>query len=303
MSLPNFLCVGAQKAGTTSLQGILIQHPDIYLPGIKETHFFDNGEMNYAMGLSWYESEYFSAVKNETAKGEISTNYMFLDYIPRRIYEDLGPDTKLVFMLRDPVSRAYSQYMMNRQNFFETNTFEEALALETERIQEGEYAKRIYGYALRGLYAGQILNFLKYFPKEQMFFIIFETEFLENRAQTINALCQFLKVSPYAFELGIKKNVMGQPGYKLVHKLLYDPAYAWLRKPFKLAVASEQKREWIKFMIRSLNRRKITPKNPAFVRESTREFLNQYFQEDIQVLQKLVDKDISHWLNVSKEKR
>jgi len=197
--------------------------------------------------------------------------------------------------LRNPIDRAYSQFMMNQQNFFETKTFEDALNIEEERTFKDEYAQKIFGYAQRGLYAKQIQKFLQYFPKEQMFFIVFETDFLHNKTETINKLCQFLELSPYTFDLNIKKNVMSRPGYKWIHKVLYDPAYAWFRRPFKFLIDSEQKREWIKFRIRSLNRKKLTSKRSGAIKQSSYEFLHLYFQKDIQMLQKLINKDLSHW--------
>lgn len=302
MNLPNFLCVGAQKSGTTTLQEILIQHPNIYLPKRKETHFFDNGDIHYAKGISWYSSEYFSAVKHEQAIGEISTNYMFLDYVPKRIYEELGPDIKLIFILRDPAKRAYSQFMMNKQNFFETETFETALELENKRILKDEYHKKIFGYATRGLYAEQIKRFLEYFPREQMFFIIFETDFLDNKEQTMQELCHFLELSPYDFQLDIKKNIMSRPGYKWVHDILYSPTWAWIRRPFKFFIDSEQKREWIKFKIRGLNKKKITSKESTSIKRETYVSLQKYFLNDIQLLEEITHKDLSHWTYQEKEK-
>lgn len=298
MILPNFLCVGAQKSGTTSLQDILIQHPDIYLPKEKETHFFDNGDINYSNGLSWYSNAYFSETKQQKSIGEISTNYMFLDYIPKRIYEELGADTKLIFMLRNPADRAYSQFMMNRQNFFETITFEKALALEEDRILKSEHNKKIFGYKQRGLYAKQVKNFLKYFPKEQMFFIIFETDFIKDKEKTIHRLCQFLDLPPYNFNLNIQKNIMSHPGSKLIHSILYEPSFAWLRKPLKILIDSKQKREWLKFKVRSLNRKKMTAKNTQSIKKETYIQLQQYFQDDIQTLEQLIHKDLSHWLRM-----
>ena len=303
MSLPSFLCVGAQKSGTTSLQDILIQHPNIYLPKIKETHFFDNGEKNYSKGLKWYETEYFSSIKTENIIGEISTNYMFLEYVPKRIYEDLGPDVKLIFMLRNPIQRAYSQFMMNRQNFFETKTFEEALNLENKKILKDEHHKKIFGYMKRGLYGEQIKRFLKYFPKEQMFFIIFETDFIKNKTQTINELCHFLELSPYEFQLDIKKNVMSRPGYRWIHNLLYSPSFAWLRKPFKIFIDSEQKREWLKLRIRSFNKRKVTSQESKSIPVDTHQLLQNYFQNDIKLLQEITNKNLSHWIMDGKEER
>lgn len=296
MSLPNFICVGAQKSGTTSLQDILIQHPDIYLPKIKETHFFDNGEMNFSKGLSWYESEYFSAVKKEISIGEISPNYMFLDYIPKRIYEELGADVKLIFMLRNPIDRSFSQYMMARKNFLEKESFETALDLETERTQQNEFGKINFGYIQRGFYAEQIKRYLNFFPKEQMFFIVFETEFVNNRSKTIHTLCRFLDIPLFSFNLDIQKNVMRDPGSIWLHRLLHDPVFAWVRKPFKFLIGSSIKRERLKTKIRWWQGKKISKDKNISMNNNTHQMLKKVFQEDILELEKLINKDLSHWL-------
>src|SRR5437868_3900524 len=106
MALPNFLCVGAQKAGTTTLYEILKQHPDIFLPKkIKETKFFVYEE-KFQRGKTWYEKEFFSEVKNEKAFGEIDPAMMFEEKSAQRIFDTLGKDVKLIFVFRNPVARA-----------------------------------------------------------------------------------------------------------------------------------------------------------------------------------------------------
>lgn len=78
------------------------------MPYIKELHFFDNEE-KYLKGISWYEKEFFSEVKGEKVIRDITPIYMYLDYIPQRIYNALGENIKFIFMLRNPIDRAYSQ--------------------------------------------------------------------------------------------------------------------------------------------------------------------------------------------------
>ena len=135
-----------------------------------------------------------------------------------------------------------------------------------------------------------------------MFFIIFETDFLDNKEQTMQELCHFLELSPYDFQLDIKKNIMSRPGYKWVHDILYSPTWAWIRRPFKFFIDSEQKREWIKFKIRGLNKKKITSKESTSIKRETYVSLQKYFLNDIQLLEETTHKDLSHWTYQDKEK-
>ena len=81
MILPNFLCVGAQKAGTTTLYDILKQHPNIYLPKVKELHFFDKDD-RYKLGLEWLTKYFVNGYKNQKAVGEITPSYLFYEKVP-----------------------------------------------------------------------------------------------------------------------------------------------------------------------------------------------------------------------------
>ncbi len=230
MSLPSFVGVGAQKAGTSTLHNILKQHPDICLPKEKETHFFLNGEDKFSRGIQWYEKTFFNHCKKGKLVGEITPTYMYMDYVPQRIYEELGKDVKLIFMLRDPANRAYSHYLMNRRNQVEELSFEDALAQEEERTKKDEFSKWIGSYASRGNYSEQIERFLEFFPKENMFFIIFETDFIKNKEETLNNLCDFLGVSGYNFNTDIKSNPASRTRFPLLIHLLYKDKYKFLRK-------------------------------------------------------------------------
>src|ERR1044071_2192855 len=98
--LPNFLGVGAQKAGTTTLYEILKQHPDIFLPKkIKETKFFVYEE-KFQKGRAWYEKEFFSEWNGEKAVGEIDPAMIFEEKSAQRIFDALGKNMKLIFIFR-----------------------------------------------------------------------------------------------------------------------------------------------------------------------------------------------------------
>ena len=105
--LPNFIIAGAEKSGTSSLSFYISEHPDIYIPKIKELHFFDNSD-NYSKGFGWYEKQ-FSGWSGEKAVGECTPFYMF-DYSCAEKIKMQFPDIKVLFILRNPADRAYSNY-------------------------------------------------------------------------------------------------------------------------------------------------------------------------------------------------
>lgn len=188
----NFLGVGAQKSGTTTLYHILKQHPDIFMAEPKELHFFDDSN-NYSKGIDWYKDTYFKDTGEAKAIGEITPAYMFMEHIPKNILKDLGSNIKFIFMLRNPVDRAYSNYKMEWGRDNEKETFIKAIELENERIVQSEAMKKTYSYIERGFYSRQIRNYLEYFPKENMIFVIFE-EFINEPAKVSKEIFDFLGV-------------------------------------------------------------------------------------------------------------
>jgi hypothetical protein len=108
MPLPDFIISGAPKAGTSSLWNYVWQHPDVFMPDPKEIAFFD---YNYGKGVEWYE-EKFIEHEDEEAVGEATPWYMCDDraeWVPERM-QDVNPDAKLIFILRDPVERCRSNF-------------------------------------------------------------------------------------------------------------------------------------------------------------------------------------------------
>ncbi len=198
LNVPNFLVIGAARSGTTSLHGLLIQHPDIYLPVKKqpEPHFFLKTD-EYSKGYQYYLDTYFNGVKEESAVGEISTSYLFGEQVPQRIH-DFKSDIKLICMLRDPVKRAFSNYWHSTKNGFETLSFREAVDQAEERhLQLGPKMKEIapFAYIERGLYGDQLTNYLNYFKREQLHIIIME-EFFRDLETGMKRLFEFLEVDP-----------------------------------------------------------------------------------------------------------
>lgn len=196
-ALPDFLIIGAQRAGSSSLFAYVCAHPSVAEPTHKEIHFFDN---NWLRGLDWYR-RYFPlrARMGGRITGEASPYYLFHPAVPGRVAETL-PDVRLIAVLRDPVERAYSAYQLARRQGHETLEFEEALAREDERLAGEEErmladpsyqsaAHRRLSYRTRGLYAAQLERWYERFPREQLLVVRSEDLFAEPEAtlQTVFA--------------------------------------------------------------------------------------------------------------------
>lgn len=181
--LPDFIIIGAQKAGTASLYNYLVQHPQVRRAARKEVHFFDR---KWHQGERWYRA-FFPTTAQMTARpkgvrpvtGEASPYYLFHPAVPARVHA-LLPGVRLIALLRDPIDRAYSQYNFYVAKGYERRSFAEALAAErrdevvagiTEQTVEARRANGRYRYPFylaRGMYAEQLQRWLALFPREQL---------------------------------------------------------------------------------------------------------------------------------------
>lgn len=199
---PNFLGIGAAKAGTTTIAELLKEHPEIFIPKSKELHYFD---FDYSLGeknKDWY----FSQFEENKAIGEFTPSYLFVPESPLAINKLLGEKTKFIVSLRNPIDRAYSHYWHAINNWgdekyrelgypIETLDFIEAIKAEPERLRKKEYHIRHLSYFSKGLYADQLKRYFSIFPKKNFYIIIFE-EFIKRPVEILFEIYQFLKVDP-----------------------------------------------------------------------------------------------------------
>jgi len=208
--MPDFIIIGAQKGGTTSLYRYLTEHPCIAPIYIKEPHFFD---IYFYKGLHWYRAHFPTAVEKYYAQrfqqhdlitGEASPYYLFHPQAARRIAKTL-PRTRLIVLLRNPIDRAYSQYQhQTRQNGVEPLTFEEALDCEEKRLA-GEAEKllkdekyfsfnhRHYSYLARSKYIEQLPAWMNLFPREQ-FLILRSEDIFTDPVSIVRQTLEFLNL-------------------------------------------------------------------------------------------------------------
>lgn len=214
---PNFLIIGAQKAGTSSLFKYLMRHGHFLRPLLKDVYFFDR---NYRKGMEWYLSFYPSVAAQKQREGQLggpvvssegATHYILNPWVPERVRQTF-PDIKIIVLLRNPVQRAISHYFHNRRMGSESLTSAlEAFQKEQERIEAEE--KRLfsdpdysshdydsYTYLTRGRYAEQLERWFEHFPREQ-FLILCSEQFYKDTDRHFRAVCKFIGIPEKSLDI------------------------------------------------------------------------------------------------------
>jgi len=219
--LPDFLVVGAAKCGTTSLFDWICLHPLVARPSTngqqrKELLFFD---YNFHRGADWYRMHFPLEVERDEFErehgrpfvtGEATASYLTGHWVPGRVRQ-VAPDAKLIVTLRNPVDRAYSAFQMSRrERLEECESFEEAIALEEQRLAgELERVRRdprynpplppplgYWSYLHRSRYADHVARWLKVFPREQILFLRFE-DIAADPSGELDRVHDFLGLPPH----------------------------------------------------------------------------------------------------------
>lgn len=216
--LPDFLIIGGQKCGTTSLYIYLCRHPQVASAAKKEPLYFDT---MHSLGSLWYRAFFPSRFERpERITGDASVHSMPHPRAPARAFR-LVPDAKILITLRNPVDRAYSHYQMSRRNLQETLSFEDAIEAEGDRLETElkliaekrnyySHSFIFHSYLLRGVYVEQISRWMNVYPREQ--FMILDSDALaEQTLETMDRVYGFMGLHPFD-TLKIKKaNVRSYP--------------------------------------------------------------------------------------------
>jgi Sulfotransferase domain len=203
-ALPDFLILGTEKGGTSTLYWALCQHPLVEPATKKEVHFFDSRRW-FDKGVGWYQSQFPAPPPSGNGRkaiaGEASPYYLLHPHVPRRASTTV-PDAKLIALLRNPVDRAYSAYRHKVRRGQETLSFEDALAAEEERtsdelekmLADDSYRSRaypLYSYQARGIYVDQIKRWHEHFDPDQLLVLKSENYFVDPKG-TIGRVHEFL---------------------------------------------------------------------------------------------------------------
>jgi sulfotransferase family protein len=272
MPLPNFLIIGAAKAGTTSLYDWLRQHPDVFMPSLKEPKFFAydpaRTDIQFPVRtLADYAALFEGAT--ERAIGEASPNYLGSSPAMHRIHATL-PGVRLIAALRDPADRAFSVYQMNLRNRGRNRATPFAEALRDD-------------VNLRQGYARYLERWFALFDRAQVRIVLFE-EIAQAPLATVQGLFGFLGVDPAFAPVTSVSNPGGLPKVKLVHDLLTSETVRGLGRHLPETLVARARG----LRARNLRKQGMTP--------DERRAAAAFFRDDVLRTQDLIGRDLSAWL-------
>ncbi len=279
---PTFLVVGAQKSATTWLYECLREHPDVYVPKTKEIHFFcgenDCPKSTASHGEDWYRSQ-FSTQDCYKAAGELSIDYMFYEDVAEKV-STFNPQMKIIFLLRDPIDRAYSAYWMEKRYKADHPDFTTFVHQESP-------------YVARGFYYRQIMRYLGVFPRENIAIYLYD-DLLKDPRQFTADVFDFLGVASEFVPSSLNQRVaQTRKMAPLLSRILYTHVAPVLRWAPAL---------WLWRMIKrhtNLTSRggALSAEHSAYppMREEDKADLLDIYREENQKLFQLLGREITDW--------
>ena len=296
MVLPNFLLIGAEKAGTTSVHNYLRAHPEVFMSPVKEPLFFafEGCTLHYKgpsaginhrtiTTLDGYRA-LFAGSENFRAAGEASATYLYYPESPERAAHYV-PNAKLIVIFRNPADRAYSNYMQAVRIGSEKLEFKAALDAEPDRITAG-WSPFFY-YKSKGWYDAQLARWMKHFPREQFLFLLYD-DLRARPLDMMRRIYEFIGVDPsFKPPVDVHYNLSGKPIIPGLHQFMKrDSAVHFLAR----ITLPDKFRARVKADITRLNL--VRPKIASEVRAQ----LLRDYEPEIAKLQHRIGLDLSSWL-------
>lgn len=285
--LPTFFIVGAAKSGTTSLANYLDEHPDVFISKVKEPNFFSSKQLledhlYYKDKLITSFSQYkklFEGSESFAQRGEASVSYLVYPGVAENI-KKMCPDARIVIILRNPVDRAYSHYLMDKKHRLVDIEFEDVV----HKNSNDPYLDKYYHQYIKvGLYSVQVKAYIDVFGIDNVKIFLFDE--LNNTQKVTKSLFKFLELSS-DFEPDIQKvhNAYEEPRNFVSHYLY---SIAGLRKFIKKMFPD--------FLIVIIKNLIFSKAEKPVLGADIREYLRNYYHDDSCKLSKLIDRDLSFW--------
>lgn len=296
--MPDFLVIGAARAGTTALYEALKDHPEVCLTATKETNYFSSKDQelnvvgpgaefinNSITRLADYQAQY-KAAKQGQMLGEICPLYLFVPAAPGNIREAV-PDVKLIVSLRNPIDQAFSHFLYARHHAIEPEAdFLRVLDLEEERLNAGW--QPLFGYSRFPRYGEQLARYLDLFPRENLLVMDYADFRTDNQA-FLAEICRFIGVDDtYRPDVGGSVNAGGTPKNRWLQELIMRPNV--LTAPARVMPVSWRRAIRDRLASRNAGGRETMP-------EAARAILRDRLADDVAVLSDLLGRDYSHWLD------
>lgn len=304
----NLFLVGAAKAGTTSLQSYLNQHPQIFFSPLKEPNYFAKDidtnlfSKAYKMRNDFVKPDYFKQsplpehhisfigdldnyhklfkdASNEMFLGDASTSYLYSALAANEI-KQYNVDARIVIMLRSPIDRAYSHYSMALQGGYTNLSLLDAIKKDQKAEHKGFGISELF--IELGMYAKQLERYYATFPSNQIK-VFFYDEFTRDSNGILNNVFEWLEIDKLAVNVDAKKNISMQPKSKKWNKILSDSGI----KKAASALLPDHMKIKLKRMYYSANKNSLSEKEKAF--------LLKIYKEDIVATEKLINKNLADW--------
>ena len=284
----DFFIVGAPKAGTTSLYHYLNEHPQVEMSSQKEPDYFSDKAINeqgmyYGKNrvntLDKYESLF--AQKESVVYGECSVSYLFYDNVAEAI-KKYNPNAKIIIMLRNPIERAFSHYLMDYRLGLVSESFEDIIAKKSKHKNAHLFYQQ---YIEVSNYSRQIQRYLDFFEKENILFIDYE-DFKKNVSKTVDKAYNFLNISTdFAADVNRKYNNFAMPKNKGI-RFIYS--FIFLRKVLAFLFPI--------YLVKSIRVLLFRVDKKPKLLKGTRDQLRKIFKNDIKKLEKVLGEDYSKWI-------
>jgi hypothetical protein len=296
-NMPNFFVIGAARAGTTALYNFLVEHSQIFMPEIKEPGFFmlegtqyanPYSDRNYSISdIEAYQDLFLEARPEHIAVGEATTGYLTSAHVPERIRQHV-PDARLIALLRNPVDRAYSEWELLSRAGREPLSFAEAVAREPrEPVTNLRWDPDELKYLRKGMYHAHLTRFYEVFDPAQIAVFLYD-DWRTHQQETLCKIYGFFGVDDtFAPDMKVKHNLGGVPKNTFVYNLIFRSTR--LKKLMKQMVPTRQLKQ-VRGLFLDFSKEELTP--------ALRSELIEYYRSDVEALQGLLDRDLSHWLKV-----
>tara|TARA_X000000368_G_C23019350_1_gene707260 strand:+ start:332 stop:1213 length:882 start_codon:yes stop_codon:yes gene_type:complete len=288
----DFFIVGAPKAGTTSLYHYLNEHPEVRMSSQKEPDYFSDKAIqekgmyygkNRINTLDKYES-LFTQEKG-VIYGESSVSYLFYENVAEDI-KRYNPDAKIIIILRNPIDRAFSHYLMDYRLGLVSDSFEDIIYKRSKHKSAYLFYQQ---YIEVSQYSNQIQRYLHVFSKDNLLLIDYEN-FKKDVAGCVDIVYSFLNISAeFAADVNTKHNTFTMPRNKGI-RFIYS--FTFLRKILAFIFPDSLVKSIRGFLFKD-------DKKPKLLKE-TRSYLKQFFSDDIRLLGDILDKDYSKWIKKEK---
>ena len=299
--LPNFLIVGAAKSGTSSLHNYLNQHPEVFMPSynkegmkVKEPRFLIKDLVKHRLHNGvWNFEEYqslFADVKNEKSIGESTVLYLYYyKHAIKKIKHYLSKDVKIIIMLRNPIDRAYSAYSFASRTHQENQIFKDALINARKRFDKDKSLSPMILYKELGLYYKMVKAYMDSFKDVH---IVLYDDFILQTDLEVRKVFDFLNIT-ITNDINTNK-VINSGGKKwdsmFMKNLLMGEG--GIKKILRIFLSKR-----VRVNIKKRLTNSFTSKADK-INESIKKELLDYYQKDIQLLEKLIVKDLSKWMQI-----